>query len=237
MATFRLVSSDDLDAEQAQFAFVSGETIYLKFGLLSSDDTRFLSSIFAGIRVGFFSGEVEVGYARVLARYDAESGVHVDRVPSGLAVGSDYTIRWTQAAPGRDAEDPTVIEGRIWFFPDYNTDTGVRTTVPFGYTIIEETYEGFEAVFFPSITAFNEKAPLDIDDTAYPDEVRFDPNVPETEPGDYVGYLSFIPRTAGELVLDILFSGDPTYIPEIYLIDANGEMLVDGNEEFLIQSG
>lgn len=235
MATFRLVASSDLDTEAAEFAFeVSGESTYLKFGLLNDDDTRLLASILAGGYVGFFSSGLEVTKVRIIADYDATNGVEVSGIPSSLEVGSAYEIRWTQARPGKDVT--TVIQGRIWFFPDYETDIGVRTTVPFGYTIIEETYQGFEAVFFPNITAFNEKRPLTVDDLSYPEEVRFDPNVPETEPGDYVGYLSFIPRTEGELVLDILFSGDPTYIPEIYLIDADGDLLIDANGDLLVQA-
>lgn len=236
MATFRLVASVDLDPEAAEFTFeVSEDGTYLKFGLLNSDDTRLLASILAGGYVGFFSSGSEIAKVRIKADYDAENGnLEVDASPTGLTIGSDYEIRWTQARPGKDVT--TVIEGRIWFFPDYETDIGVRTTVPFGYTIIEETYEGFEAVFFPNITAFNEKRPLTVDDLSYPEEVRFEPNIPETEPGDYVGYLSFIPRTEGELVLDILFSGDPTYIPEIYLIDADGDLLIDADGDLLVQS-
>lgn len=240
MATFRLVASGDLDTTQSEFAFVvSGGHTYLKFGLLDVDNRQHFESVISGGRVGFFASgsdlsDSEAPNARILADYDAENGVEVDRVPSALEVGSDYEIKWTQARPGKDVT--TVIQGRIWFFPDYETDIGVRTTVPFGYTIIEETYAGFEAVFFPNITAFNEKRPLTVDDLSYPEEVRFDPNVPETAPGDYVGYLSFIPRTEGELVLDILFSGDPTYIPEIYLIDADGDLLIDANGDLLVQA-
>ena len=103
MAVFRLVEISDLGTTQAHFAFATVDSeVYLRFGLLNSDDTTLINSLIPEGRVGFFESDAERAQVRILARNDVDNGLHVESVPSALSVGSDYEIRFTQSRPGQN---------------------------------------------------------------------------------------------------------------------------------------
>ncbi len=124
MAVFRLVEISDLDTTQAHFAFATVDSeVYLRFGLLNSDDTTLINSLIADGRVGFFESDAERAQVRILARNDVNNGLQVESVPSALSVGSDYEIRFTQSRPGQNVvpvttPGPMGRRGSFWTTDD-----------------------------------------------------------------------------------------------------------------------
>ena len=124
MAVYRLTAAADLDTTQAHFAFATVDSkVYLRFGLLNSDDTTLINSLIPEGRVGFFESDAERAQVRILARNDVDNGLHVESVPSALSVGSDYEIRFTQSRPGQNVVPVTTPgatgrRGSLWTTDD-----------------------------------------------------------------------------------------------------------------------
>lgn len=249
---FRLVALSDLDTTQAEFAFEeSGGNTYLKLGLLSADNRRHFESVVAGGRVGFFESGIELSdsgapNARILADYDAENGIQVDRVPSALRVGSDYEIKWTQARPGAPAEGADEVPLDVTLVRKIQIDGLEAHTLVFEYNIGSGGRPGqyWGPLWFGSIADLEAGTPeLDSDQTPLNVSIT-PPELAETE-GLHFFHLSFTPQFEGDHYLAFVLDpqddarpqgGEPERpIVGIYLVDTDDTAIVDADGNFVIQ--
>jgi len=232
MATFRLVASGSLDTTQAEFVFeVIDGSPHLRFGLLSAENTRFLESVVAGGRVGFFENGREVGNARIIADYDATDGIQIDSMPSALSVGSDYEIRWTQARPGRDGTgdgDADEVPLDVTLVRKVQIDGLEEHTLTFEYNIGSQGRPGRDwgVKWYGSIADLEAGTP-ELDEAQTPENVSITPpELSETE-GLHFFHLAFTPQFEGDHYVAFVLDPQDETEPEAPVRPTDGLIVED----------